>query len=56
MAYPEVFFWLPGVRSVRLSITAVVAAPTGRWPFNRDYIVTGAAGPLNSQMREGRPS
>ena len=27
-----------------------------RWPFNRDRIVTGAAGPFNSQMREGRLS
>ena len=43
-------------QSVRLSITAVVAAPTRRWPFNRDRIVTGAAGPSNSQMREGRLS
>ena len=43
-------------QSVRLSITAVNSAPTGRWPFNRDRIVTGAAGTFNSQMREGRLS
>ena len=43
-------------QSVQLSITAVVAAPTGRWPFNCDRIVTSAAGPFNSQMREGRLS
>ena len=43
-------------QSVRLSITTVFAAPTDRWPFNRDRIVTGAAGPFNSQMRDGRLS
>ena len=33
-------------QSVWFSIAAVDSAPTGRWPFNRDLIVTGAAGPL----------
>ena len=32
------------------------AAPTDRWRFNRDRIVTGVAGSFNSHMREGRSS
>ena len=39
-----------------LSMTAVVAAPTGRWRLNRDRIATGVAGSFNSHMREGRYS
>ena len=29
-------------------MTAIVAAPTGLWPFNRDRIVTGVSGSFNS--------
>ena len=39
-----------------ISMTAVVAAPTGRWRFNHDHIITGATGPFNSHMLEGRSS
>ena len=31
-------------------MTATVAAPTSRWPFNRDRIVTGFACSFNSRM------
>ena len=31
-------------------MTAIVAAPTGLWPFNRDRIVAGVAGSFNSHM------
>ena len=37
-------------------MTAVVAAPMGCWPFNRDRIVTDVAGPFNSHIHEGRSS
>ena len=36
------------------SLITVVAAPTDRWRFNRDRIVTSVAGSLNRHMREGR--
>ena len=35
-----------------LSMTAVVAAPTDHWRFNRDRIVTGVAGSFKSHMCE----